>query len=59
MIELTEKEIKALLYAIYYVQDKIDIDNLSKKEDGTFTSQDVRAIERGRVKMAKLLEEID
>lgn len=57
MIEFTEKEIKALLYAIYYVQDKIDTDNLSKKEVGTFTTQDVRAIERGRVKLVKLLED--
>lgn len=56
MIEFTEKEIKALLYAIHYVQDKIKSDNL--KEDGTFTTQDVKAIERGRVKLVKLLEEI-
>lgn len=57
MIEFTEKEIKALLYAIHYVQDKIKSDNLSKKEDGTFTTQEVKAIERVRVKLAKLLEE--
>ena len=56
-MELTEKEIKALLYAIYYAQDKIDTDNLSKKEVGTFTTQEVKAIERARVKLAKLLED--
>lgn len=56
-MELTEKEIKALLFAIYYVQDKIDCDKLSKKEDGTFTTQDVKAIERCRVKLAKLLDD--
>ena len=55
MIEFTEKETMALLYAIYYVQDKIESDNL--KEDGTFTTQDVKAIERVRVKLAKLLED--
>lgn len=56
-MEFTEKEIKALLYAIHYVQDNIKCDRLSKKEVGTFTTQDVRAIERGRVKLAKLLED--
>ena len=56
-MELTEKEIEALLYVIHYVQDKIKSDNLSKKEDGTFTSQEVKAIERVRVKLAKLLED--
>ena len=58
MIELTEKEIEALLYAIRYVQGHIKCDGLSKKEVGEFTTQEVRAIERGRVKLAKLLEEI-
>ncbi|WP_296812908.1 hypothetical protein [uncultured Methanobrevibacter sp.] len=57
MIEFTEKETMALLYVIHYVQDKIKSDNL--KEDGTFTTQEVRAIERVRVKLAKLLEEIE
>ena len=56
MIEFTEKETMALLYAIHYVQDHIECDNL--KEEGTFTTQEVKAIERGRVKLAKLLEEI-
>lgn len=54
-MELTEKEIKALLYAIHYVQDHIECDNL--KEEGTFTTQEVKAIERVRVKLAKLLED--
>ena len=58
MIELTKKEIEALLYAIYYVQGSIKCDRLSKKEVGTFTSQEVMAIERGRAKLVKLLEEI-
>ena len=58
MIEFTKKEIEALLYAIYYVQDHIKSDGLSKKEYGTFTTQEAKAIERGRVKLAKLLEEI-
>ena len=57
MIEFTEKEIKALLYAIHYVQDNIKCDGLSKKDDGTFTTQEVKAIERVRVKLAKLLED--
>lgn len=57
MIEFTEKEIKALLYAIHYVQDNIKCDRLSKKEVGVFTSQEAKAIERGRVKLAKLLED--
>ena len=57
MIEFTEKEIKALLYAIHYVQDHIECDKLSKKEEGTFTTQEVKAIERVRVKLAKLLED--
>jgi len=56
-MELTEKEIKALLYAIYYVQDHIKFDGLSKKEVGEFTTQEVKAIERARVKLAKLLED--
>lgn len=56
-MELTEKEIRALLYAIYYVQDHIKSDKLSKKEEGAFTTQEVKAIERGRVKLAKLLED--
>lgn len=56
-MELTEKEIEALLYAIHYVQDHIKCDGLSKKEDGTFTTQEVKAIERVRVKLAKLLED--
>lgn len=55
MIEFTEKETMALLYAIHYVQDHIECDNL--KEEGTFTTQDVKAIERVRVKLAKLLED--
>ena len=46
MIEFTEKETMALLYAIHYVQDHIECDNL--KEEG---------IERVRVKLAKLLED--
>lgn len=54
-MELTEKETMALLYAIHYVQDHIGCDNL--KEDGTFTTQEVKAIERVRVKLAKLLED--
>ena len=56
-MEFTEKEIKALLYAIHYVQDNIECDKLSKKEEGTFTTQEVKAIERVRVKLAKLLED--
>lgn len=59
MIEFTKKEIEALLYAIYYVQDHIKCDGLSKKEVGEFTVSEVKAIERGRVKLAKLLEEIE
>ena len=57
MIEFTEKETMALLYAIHYVQDHIKCDRLSKKEVGEFTTQEVRAIERVRVKLAKLLED--
>ena len=57
MIEFTEKETMALLYAIHYVQDNIKCDRLSKKEVGAFTTQEVRAIERVRVKLAKLLED--
>ena len=56
MIELTEKEIKALLHATYCMLDNIKSANLC--EGGTFTKQDVKAIERGRVKLAKLLEQI-
>lgn len=58
-MEFTKKEIEALLYAIYYVQDDIKCNRLSKKEVGAFTTQEVKAIERGRVKLAKLLEEIE
>ena len=57
MIEFTEKEIKALLYVIHYVQDHIKCDGLSKKDVGEFTTQEVKAIERVRVKLAKLLED--
>jgi hypothetical protein len=53
-MELTEKEIKALLFAIYYVQDKIDCDG---REDVGFTVEEAKAIERGRVKLAKLLDD--
>ena len=53
-MELTEKEIKALLFAIYYVQDKIDTDG---REDIGFTVEEAKAIERGRVKLAKLLDD--
>lgn len=56
MIELTEKEIEALLHATYCMLDNIKSDNLC--DGGTFTKQDVKAIERGRVKLAKLLEQI-
>ena len=53
-MELTEKEIKALLYAIYYVQDKIKSDG---REEIGFTVEEDKAIERGRVKLAKLLDD--
>lgn len=53
-MELTEKEIKALLFAIHYVQDKIDSDG---REDIGFTVEEAKAIERGRVKLAKLLDD--
>ena len=45
-MELTEKEIKALLFAIYYVQDKIDADG---REDIGFTVEEAKAIKRCRV----------
>lgn len=56
-LELTEKEIEALLYAIHDVQDHIKCDGLAKKEVGEYTTQEVKAIERARVKLAKLLED--
>lgn len=58
MIEFTKKEIEALLFATYCMLDNIKCDRLSKKEVGAFTASEVKAIERGRVKLAKLLEEI-
>lgn len=56
MIELTKKEILALLEVIHYTQDKINTDG---REDVGFTVEETKAIERGRVKLAKLLEEIE
>ena len=53
-MELTEKEIRALLSAIYYVQDKIMTDG---REEIGFTVEEAKAIERGRVKLAKLLDD--
>lgn len=53
-MELTEKEIKALLFAIYYVQDKFKTDG---REEIGFTVEEAKAIERSRVKLAKLLDD--